>query len=131
MTKRSFILFVSLISFMISVTFSLSLQGIGADNKGLHSKQSAIASSQFGTSYDDQEAILQADESEWRENLNDLLRHRGPSYRFSGIDEFSITIFCFGLISAGNYRPTLSWVFCLRELVLPDYYYFLHRLCPF
>lgn len=76
--------------------------------------------------------IIQADECEWRENLTDLLRHRHSSYRFSLFESAPSAFIDFlpnlkGLSKA--HKPLFS-VYLSRN-ILPDYYSFLHRLCPF
>jgi hypothetical protein len=75
--------------------------------------------------------IVQADECEWKESLADMLRHRHSSYRF--------TIFETAPSSFLDLIPDLKCLskalkphsIYLSNTVLPDYYSFLHRLCPF
>lgn len=77
------------------------------------------------------ETVIKADEYEWRENLSNLLRHRVSSYRFALIECSSPISFHFAQKkSIVNTTATLNRI-AAKILTLPDYYCFLHRLCPF
>ncbi|WP_025763356.1 hypothetical protein [Dyadobacter tibetensis] len=131
MTKRLFILFLSLLSFL--ATASLSFQGEAIKTMGgidAREKQ-ATEAIEFDHTYDDNNAILQADVSEWRENLNELLRHRGTSFRFIGIEQLAVNALYFGYAGPGNIVALGRQIYGYRSSILSDYYCFLHRLCPF
>ena len=75
--------------------------------------------------------IIQADECEWKESLADMLRHRHSSYRFTLFETAPSSFIDVipGLKSLSKALKPLSVY--LSITVLPDYYSFLHRLCPF
>ena len=74
---------------------------------------------------------IQADECEWKESLADMLRHRHASYRFTLFEAAPSLFFDvnadFGCLSK-ILKPQSAYS---GITVLPDYYSFLHRLCPF
>lgn len=77
------------------------------------------------------ETIIRADECEWRENLSELLSHRHSTYRFLNlIFHMAPSFHSFGTARAIREKLQLSLV-VKDEVPLPDYYSFLHRLCPF
>ena len=75
--------------------------------------------------------IIRTDGCKWKENLSKLLRHRRTTYRLVSFGYLNITstnsiIYFKGLIR------TLGSISLYKGItVLPGYYSFLHRLCPF
>ncbi|WP_229248475.1 hypothetical protein [Dyadobacter sandarakinus] len=78
-----------------------------------------------------EETIVRADESEWKDNLSELLGYRHSTYRFlSLIVHAAPSFYLSGVTKA--IRESLILSPAGKGLVpLPDYYSFLHRLCPF
>jgi len=76
-------------------------------------------------------AIVRADESEWKESLSDLLRHRHSTYRFQSIVSHFCLSYNFTSIPRIVRESVKLTVINKGLLTLPDYYSFLHRLCPF
>ncbi|KAA6440738.1 hypothetical protein FEM33_09200 [Dyadobacter flavalbus] len=76
-------------------------------------------------------AIVRADEFEWKESLSDLLRHRHATYRFQSIVSHYCLNYNFARISRIIRESVKLTVVNKGLLTLPDYYSFLHRLCPF
>lgn len=75
--------------------------------------------------------ILRADECEWKESLTDLLRHRHSSYRFI-LFETAPSLFMDLIPGFQSLSKALKQSSIYLDLtVLPDYYNFLHRFCPF
>ena len=77
------------------------------------------------------QTIIREDVAEWRENLSKMLRHRHSSFRFASLESAVFyTFYCF-------YNPkavrdtSLTAIFAYTSHILPGYYSFLHRLCPF
>lgn len=75
--------------------------------------------------------IVKANECEWKESLTDLLRHRHSSYRFI-LFEAAPSLFMelipgFKFLTKALKKSSIY----LDTTVLPDYYNFLHRFCPF
>ncbi|MCF2442433.1 hypothetical protein L0657_00595 [Dyadobacter sp. CY345] len=77
------------------------------------------------------QAIVKADEFEWKESLTHLLRHRTSSYRFSSFETVLSDYFycCLKSVVKHYTKQVIGSIEGL--LTLPDYYSFLHRLCPF
>jgi hypothetical protein len=77
--------------------------------------------------------IIQADDNdfEWKECLSDLLRHRNLSYRFITFESVVSTFFQFTSDFRVTYKSVHRKYLFKAGLTLPDYYSFLHRLCPF
>jgi len=77
------------------------------------------------------QTIVKADEFEWKESITDLLRHRTSSYRFATFETVASEYFHFSLKSIVKHYTKQVIGSVERFLTLPDYYSFLHRLCPF
>lgn len=80
---------------------------------------------------EDESPIIKADECEWKEGLTDLLRHRHSSYRFISFESSLSSFFDFIVGQQGIKTKSKAFSAYLTIKVLPDYYSFLHRLCPF
>lgn len=75
--------------------------------------------------------IIMANECEWKESLTDLLRHRHSSYRFI-LFETAPSLFMDLIPGFKFLSKTLKQSSIYLDItVLPDYYNFLHRFCPF
>lgn len=75
--------------------------------------------------------MIQANECEWKESLTDLLRHRHASYRFvlfAATPSLFIDLVPDLKFLSKVLKPDSPY---LSIPVLPDYYNFLHRFCPF
>lgn len=77
------------------------------------------------------QTFISADEFKWKENLSSLLRHRTSNYRFICLESVLSEYFHFSEKSVFQHytRQVIGSIEGL--LTLPDYYSFLHRLCPF
>jgi hypothetical protein len=77
------------------------------------------------------ETIVRADDFEWKENLSDLLRHRHSTYRFLTLVHQISPDYVIQRIPK-VVRESITLLSVTRGVVTrPDYYSFLHRLCPF
>lgn len=139
MTKRSFVWFLGLLQLM---AFTLFLEPCNASCKPEPPTpifvQEIVSDHQTWDQAEfcpedvlDETPIVQADDCEWKESLTDLLRHRHSTYRFVFF-ETTPSLFIDLIPSveclAKTLRPNSIY---LNISVLPDYYSFLHRLCPF
>ena len=131
MTKRTFVLFFCLLQVLATSLFSQSSEASINASYALHTP--GISSSYDGIEEVccDDETIIQADEFEWKENLSDLLRHRHSTYRFVSFAAIPSAFMDFVINSKYFYRSLISVCSYQRVAILPDYYSFLHRLCPF
>lgn len=75
--------------------------------------------------------IIREDKAEWKENLSDLLRHRHSSYRFTTFESVPTTSFHFAVGFRALFKLLQPVALFKGVVILPDYYSFLHRLCPF
>mgnify|MGYP003674445316 CR=1 FL=1 len=139
MTKRTFVLLLSLFPLITGFGFSLPEiandtlvaqlffnRECGNDNGQIDSEEVA-----FDFAYDDNQATICADISEWRENINYLLRIRNHSFRFLGIEntEFSTYKYHYQFLSVQLSKSI--FLIEINGFLRPEYYQFLHRLCPF
>ncbi|CAG5005227.1 hypothetical protein DYBT9275_03542 [Dyadobacter sp. CECT 9275] len=137
MIKRTFVLFFCL---AFTTVFSLLPRGGGEMLYGGSSAGQASAwevgelqqSSGLCTDvYESSGPTIQAHETEWEENLSDLLRLRHSSYRFLFLECGVSSYFHFPLkFVSVQLTKNLNRI-SKQVLTLPDYYCFLHRLCPF
>ena len=132
MTKRTFVLFFGLLQVLALSMFSPSSEA------SINIKLSVNTSFETTTDFDicnevcyDNGPIIQAHDFEWKENLSDLLRHRHSTYRFVSLAAIQSEFLDFVINSRQFYRSLLSVCTYQRVAILPDYYSFLHRLCPF
>lgn len=139
MLKRTFVLFFCIGQILASALFSQQAEASCRTNFGIANL------SPFNNKYyleEDElievdnsicqhETFLSADEFEWKENLSSLLRHRTSNYRFICLESVLSEYFYFSAKSVFQHF-TRQVIGSIEELVtLPDYYSFLHRLCPF
>lgn len=138
MTKRTFVLFFCLVHVLFSPLFaekpvaSCKLEtgaGIFSIHENKNTREADIVLED--DSIRRNQTIVRADEFEWQEGLNELLRHRHSTFRFLTIvseasPEYNITVF------PKLIRESIALPFIAKgTFVLPGYYGFLHRLCPF
>jgi len=75
--------------------------------------------------------VIKSDDFEWKENISDLLRHRTSTYRFVSF-ESAPSLFLHFTVSPKDLSFPLHPIYAVKKrVILPDYYSFLHRLCPF
>jgi hypothetical protein len=139
MTKRTFVLFFWLAQFAVSLLLGQQRAVACKIDIGTEAFSPFEIKEKPGTGdivlIDDtickNETIVRADETEWKESLSQLLSHRHSTYRFLTLvsqtaPQYEISRIpkvireSVQLLSANN-----------GEITLPDYYSFLHRLCPF
>jgi len=141
MLKRTFVLFFCIGQILASALFSGQAEASCRTNFGVRHL------SPFNNSYyleeeeeelfevDDticqRQTFLQADEFEWKESISDLLRHRTSSYRFTNLESVPSEYFHLSLKSVVKHYTQQVIGSIEGLLTLPDYYSFLHRLCPF
>lgn len=140
MLKRTFLLFFCIGQILASALFSGQAVASCRSNFGIR------ILSPFNNSYyleeeeeeieiDDSichhQTIIKADEFEWKESLSHLLRHRTSNYRFSTFETVSSEHFRFSLKFVVKHYTQQVIGSIVGLLTLPDYYSFLHRLCPF
>ncbi|MBE9460331.1 hypothetical protein ACFP1I_03535 [Dyadobacter subterraneus] len=77
------------------------------------------------------QTFISADEFKWKENLSSLLRHRTSNYRFISLESVLSEYFHFSEKSVFQHYTRQVIGSMEGLLTLPDYYSFLHRLCPF
>ncbi|GGH40156.1 hypothetical protein ACN9ML_26370 [Dyadobacter endophyticus] len=77
------------------------------------------------------ETIVRADETKWKESLSKLFNRRHSTYRFLTLISQAIPQ-CEITRPSKVIRESVQLLFVSNgEITLPDYYSFLHRLCPF
>lgn len=75
--------------------------------------------------------IIRTDGCKWKENLSKLLRHRRTTYRLVSFGYLNITS-AFSIVYFKGLIRTLGSISLYKGItVIPGYYTFLHRLCPF
>ena len=140
MIKRAFVLFFCLAHLLVSPVLaeqsgSVCKLELGTSNFSIHTVLSAEKDDNFVIEDDTlpkNQAIVRADEFEWKESLTDLLRHRHSSYRFITIVAQQTTLeYHITQISKVVRESVALPSIAKGTLVLPGYYGFLHRLCPF
>ncbi|WP_353721850.1 hypothetical protein [Dyadobacter sp. 676] len=139
MTKRAFVLFFWLAQFAVSLL--IGQQGavackidLGTDTFSPYQVEEKPGTGHFVLIDDTvckNETVVRADEFEWKEALSDLLSHRHSTYRFltlvaQATPQYEITRIPKVIRESVQLLPVSN-----GETTLPDYYSFLHRLCPF
>ena len=139
MTKRTFVLFLCLFQ---TLAFSL----LPKQSAGAYTSENGTIEFYPYATYDlrgaqvsdacedvccDNTPIVQEHESEWKENLSDLLRHRHSSYRFVTFESVTTSGFHLNIGSKPSIYSSQPIALFKGAITLPDYYSFLHRLCPF
>ena len=137
MAKRTYLRFFLLVQFLTVVLIYGQLQEVRATNYISKTSLSPFYTTHFHVDVDyscheqDTFPTIQANELTWKESLNHLLLLRTTNYRFVVWEE-PLSIFF-------NYQFDYKIIdFCRsifaeyqRVITLPEYYKFLHRLCPF
>jgi hypothetical protein len=139
MTKRTFVLFFCLFQPLALALFSGQAQACYKQEISKHEFFPVWATvSQLTDDPDfceesscEASAIVQADDFEWKESIADLLRHRQSTYRFISFDSAPSAFLHFIECYKAIVKPFQSIYLFKKVTVLPDYYNFLHRLCPF
>ena len=139
MTKRTFVLFFSLAQMLAIYLFNTQVSASCDRNIGVGQVlQSQTSSSEIQCEENlcedeclENVPIIQAHETEWKENLSDLLRLRHSNYRFTTFESVPSVIFHFAVRVRFFCQKVQTIVSLNRVAILPDYYSFLHRLCPF
>lgn len=139
MTKRTFVLFFWLAQFALSMLFSQQRAvackiDIGTDAFSPYAVEEKSGTGNFVLIDDTvckNETIVRADESEWRENLSELLGHRHSTYRFLTIVSQAAPQYEIARVPK-VIRESIQLLTPFKGgVTLPDYYSFLHRLSPF
>jgi hypothetical protein len=139
MTKRTFVLFFWLAQFAVSLL--LGQQGAVACkiDIGTGAFSPFEIEEKPGTGdivlIDDtickNETIVRADETKWQESLSKLFSRRHSTYRFLTLISQAVPQ-CEITRTSKVIREFVQRLYTGNgEITLPDYYSFLHRLCPF
>ena len=140
MTKRTFVLFLCLVQVLALWLLPQQSNAWYNDNfgitKAVSSENPLLENVSACEDFCEDEClentpIVQAHEAEWKENLSDLLRHRHSNYRFVTFESVSSVTFHFAVRFRVFCQKIQPSTFFKRVVTLPDYYSFLHRLCPF
>ena len=139
MTKRTFVLFFSLAQALALSLFTPQASASHDPNIGVRQVfQSQTYPSEIQCEEDlcedeclENVPIIQAHETEWKENLSDLLRLRHSNYRFTTFESVPSVILHFAIRVRFFCQKVQTIVSLNSVAILPDYYSFLHRLCPF
>lgn len=139
MTKRTFVLFFWLAQFAISLLIGQQRAvackiDIGTEAFSPYEVEEKPGTGTFVLIDDTickNETVVRADEFEWKEALSHLLSHRHSTYRFltlvaQATPQYEITRIPKVIRESVQLLPVRN-----GETPLPDYYSFLHRLCPF
>lgn len=139
MTKRTFVLFFWLAQFAISLllgqqrAFACKID-IGTEAFSPYEMEEKPG---IGTIVliDDtvckNETVVRADEFAWKEAISDLLNYRNSTYRFLTLVSQAAPQYEITRIPKVIRESVTLLPFSNGEVRLPDYYSFLHRLCPF
>jgi hypothetical protein len=139
MTKRTFVLFLCLIPFLASLLFSQHTAvacklNTSANSFSPYHVESVKTPDHFvlvDNLHCEDEAIVRADDFEWKENLSDLLRHRHSTYRFLTLVSQETPDYVISRVPKLIRESVIQLSVTKGVTTLPDYYSFLHRLCPF
>jgi hypothetical protein len=139
MLKKTALLFFCIGQILASVLFSGQAEASCRTNFGI--RQLSPFNNDYYTDVEEpvkidypvckRQTFIQADDFEWKENLSSLLRHRTSNYRFVCFESVTSEYlhFCSKSIVQHYTKQVIGSIAGL--LTLPDYYSFLHRLCPF
>jgi hypothetical protein len=138
MLKRTFVLFFCIGQILASALFSeqaeascrstLRIQYLSSLSLFQNPQEEVV---EIDDVFCKKKAIVKADDFEWKESITDLLRHRTSSYRFISFESVSSEYFHFSSKSFEKHSTKQVIGSIKGLLTLPDYYSFLHRLCPF
>ncbi|SDG10371.1 hypothetical protein SAMN04487996_11557 [Dyadobacter soli] len=139
MTKRTFVLFFWLAQFAVSLLLGPQRAVACKIDMGTEAFSPFEIAERPGSKdivlIDDtickNETIVRADETKWNESLSKLFNRRHSTYRFLTLISQSIPQ-CEITRPSRVVRETVQPLYANNgEITLPDYYSFLHRLCPF
>lgn len=139
MTKRTFVLFFWLAQFAISLLLGQERAvackiDIGTEAFSPFEIQERPGSKDIVLIDDTickNETIVRADETKWKESLSRLFNRRHSTYRFLTLISQTVPQ-CEITRTSKVIRESVKLLFVSNgEITLPDYYSFLHRLCPF
>ena len=139
MIKRTFVLFFCLFQPLAFALFSEQAHASYEQKINKHEFFSITATSSQLTddpdfcdeSHCETFPIIRADDFEWKESIADLLRHRQSTYRFICFESAPSSFLHFIVNYKGFTKPVQLLYLFKGATILPDYYSFLHRLCPF
>lgn len=139
MTKRTFVLFFWLAQFAISLLLGEQRAFACKIDIGTEAFSPYEIEEKPGTGtivlIDDtvckNETVVRADEFAWKEAISDLLSHRNSTYRFLTLVSQAAPQYEITRIPKVIRESVTLLPFSNGEVRLPDYYSFLHRLCPF
>jgi len=139
MTKRTFVLFFWLAQFAITLLLGQQRAVACKIDIGTESFSPFEITEKPGTRdiviIDDtickNETIVRADETKWNESLSKLFNRRHSTYRFLTLISQAVPQ-CEITRPSKYIRESAQLLYASNgEVTLPDYYSFLHRLCPF
>lgn len=139
MTKRTFVLFFWLAQFAISLLLGQQRAFACKIDIGTEAFSPYEIEEKPGTGtivlIDDtvckNETVVRADEFAWKEAISDLLNYRNSTYRFLTLVSQAAPQYEITRIPKIIRESVTLLPFSNGEVRLPDYYSFLHRLCPF
>jgi len=139
MTKRTFVLFFCLANLLALSLFTrqegnlckLNFASIGISSPSVNTDDASDQAVAFDDFICQNQCIVRADGCEWKEGLSDLLRHRNSTYRFITLKSEAFYYFSFSHFQKLVRQSAQLPVVAKGLITLPDYYSFLHRLCPF
>lgn len=139
MTKRTFVLFFWLAQFAISLLLGQQRAFACKIDIGTEAFSPYEMEEKPGTGtivlIDDtvckNETVVRADEFAWKEAISDLLNYRNSTYRFLTLVSQAAPQYEITRIPKVIRESVTLLPFSNGEVRLPDYYSFLHRLCPF
>ena len=139
MIKRTFVLFFCLAQ-MLAISLLTEQAGIASPivngNDSFNPRYTSPSDCTQDFDYcrdvcDSNIPIIRSNDFEWKESITDLLRHRHSTYRFVSLTSVSSSFLQF-ITNFKDLLPSLkSFFLATSEIILPGYYGFLHRLCPF
>ncbi|WP_159472308.1 hypothetical protein [Dyadobacter sp. 3J3] len=141
MLKRTFVLFFCIGQILASLLFigqveascrtNFGIRQLSPFNNKYYIEEEEEELIVFDDSISLHETFLSAEEFKWKENLSSLLRHRTSSYRFICFESVLSDYFHFSEKSVFQHYTWQVIGSMEGLLILPDYYSFLYRLCPF
>lgn len=139
MTKRTFVLFFWLAQFAITLLLGQQRAVACKIDIGTEAFSPFEITEKPGTRdiviIDDtickNETIVRADETKWNESLSKLFNRRHSTYRFLTLISQAVPQCEITRTSKFIREATQPLYASNGEITLPDYYSFLHRLCPF
>jgi len=138
MTKRTFVLFFCLVQSLAISLLSGQLRACykkevvqNEFSPHVSSPSDILLENELCENICENEPIIRADEFEWKESLTNLLRHRHSTYRFASFEIVPSSFLDFVPGFKTFSRSVKPFSLYRSVALLPDYYSFLHLLCPF